>query len=397
KFAGYGFNKSHAAAYALVTYQTAWLKANYPPEFMAAMLTSVMDNTDKVQFYLDECVRLGIAILPPDVNESGQKFSVVGGNIRFGLAAVKNVGREAVSALIREREENGPYSSLGGLCCRIQPNRRMLESLIKCGALDCLGHNRSQMLAAADKALELGRKLAQDKDSPQQSLFDFGMSGAQKQQESIVMPDIPEFSFSERLAMEREMIGFYVSGHPLDAYAKLFKDKISHTMKQLAACPEGARVKVGGAVSELRKLITKRGESMATFSLEDKEGAIRCVIFPRAYQKFQDALLDDRVLLLEGTLSLKESAPKLIAEAVAPPGKLYLRLPDSRDAAMLGGVRERLLAQTGYLPVLAYYEDLKHNDIRQYQPFPGVIGVSPDERLISGLAELLDARNVVLR
>ncbi|MCL2677707.1 MAG: DNA polymerase III subunit alpha [Clostridiales bacterium] len=397
KFAGYGFNKSHSAAYALVAYQTAWLKANYAPEFMAAMLTAVMDNTDKVQYYLDECTRLGIAILPPDVNESGQKFSVAGGNIRFGLAAVKNVGREAVGTLIREREENGAYSSLGGLCCRIQPNRKMLESLIKCGALDCLGHSRAQMLAATDRALELGRKLAQDKNSPQQSLFDFGMGGSRSTQENMVMPDIPEFSFSERLAMEREMIGFYVSGHPLDAYVKLFKNKISHTVKQLADCPDEARVKVGGAVSDMRKLITKKGDSMATFSIEDKEGALRCVIFPKAYLKFQDILQDDRVLLLEGSLSLKESAPKLIAENLALPGKLYLRLPDSGDAAMLVRVRERLLAQPGYLPVLVYYEDLQHDDLRQYRPLPGVTGISPDEKLLSALSGFLGEKNVVLR
>ncbi|NLF80392.1 MAG: DNA polymerase III subunit alpha, partial [Clostridia bacterium] len=178
-FCGYGFNKSHSAAYALVTYRTAWLKANYPPEFMAAMLTSVMGESDKIPKYIENCRERGIQILPPDINESGEKFNVVGGNIRYAMAAVKNVGREAVRQIVEEREKNGRFGGMCELCERVQLNKKMLESLIKCGALDSFGHSRAALLAAMDRALDISRRLACDKDAEQLSFFDFGFDAAQ--------------------------------------------------------------------------------------------------------------------------------------------------------------------------------------------------------------------------
>lgn len=391
-FAGYGFNKSHSAAYAMLAYQTAWLKANYPPEFMAAMLTSVMDKTEKIPEYIEECRRMGIDVLPPDINESGVKFTVVGGKIRFALSAVKNVGREVIKKLVESREQDGPFRNLADLCVRVPLNRKMLESLIRCGALDNLQYNRAQMLEAADRALEQGRKLNSDKDSAQMSIFDFGLDKEDMLAPELEMADLPEFSSAELLAMEKEIIGFFVSGHPLDMYEKALGEKTSHDLTSLADLENGQKVRVGGVISTCINRLTKNGESMATFMLEDKQGLLRCVVFPRNYANCRELLFDGRVVILDGRIKDDDNRRQLLVDAAYPPLKLYLRLPSSEGHELIGQVRSSLLARPGDMSVSVYY-----NDLQQYRTLNGIIGVALDNRMIDALKVILGEENVILK
>lgn len=390
-FAGYGFNKSHSAAYAVLSYQTAWLKANYPEEFMAAMMTTVMDTVDKVPEYIEECKRMGIPVLPPDINESNVKFAVVGDKIRFAMAAVKNVGRDAVAKIVEERQANGPYRSMVDLCRRLPLNRKMLESLIKCGAFDSLGSRRSQLLAAMDEALELGRKLNADKDSNQLSLFDFGMQKNDAVQAELVLKDIPEYSSAELLAMEKESIGFYVSGHPLDSYSKYFANRVNCNCENIAQLESGTVVKIGGQISDLRQRITKGGATMATFMLTDQYGAIRCVVFPRNYTMLHDALLADHVVLVGGKLKDDDGRVQIVVDSLAAPAKLFLRLPDSQNGKQIDEVRSLLRQYPGDGEARFYF-----NDIRQYED-AGLQGVLPDPYLLESLVNCLGQENVVVK
>ncbi|MGI5892510.1 MAG: DNA polymerase III subunit alpha [Bacillota bacterium] len=391
-FAGYGFNKSHSAAYAKVAYETAWLKANYPAEFMASMLTSVMDTADKVPEYIEECRRMEIAVLPPDINESNVKFTVNEGKIRFALSAVKNVGRDAVKRIVEEREANGPFTSLTDLCYRTSLNRKMLESLIKCGALDSFGFYRSQLLQIADKALEIGRKLSLDKEDQQLSLFDFGMDETEYVVPDLEFPDIDEYPSAELLAMEQETIGFYVSGHPLDAYKMLIQNKISHQICSLADLAHGEKVRVGGMINSVRHLLTKKGEGMAILNLEDQRESVKCIAFPRAYAACRDRLFASRIVILEGKLKTDDAKAEIIVEKIESPGKLFLRLSDSKDKLLIAQIKEFLLKMPGDLEISVYYDDLK-----QYCSLPGVSGVAMDEKMIIALKGLLGEDSVILR
>lgn len=391
-FSGYGFNKSHSAAYGLVTYQTAWLKANYPKEFMAAMLTSVMDNMDKIPEYIEECQCMDIQVLPPDINESHVNFRVVQGKIRFALAGVKNVGREAVVRLVEEREEGGPFKSLEDLCCRLPLNRKAVESLIKCGCFDSLGLRRSQLLEALERALEMGRKLHADKESAQLSLFDFGMAHSEDSQPDLALKDLPEYPTAQLLAMEKEVIGFYISGHPLDSYGKYFGNKATHNSANLAEALPGDEVKIGGQISALRQLITRNGADMAVFTLEDQYGSIRCLSFPKNYPQVREFLLPGKVILAHGRVKIEEGVPELVLESVTAPFRIYLRLPDSNDKAQIDGLCEALMPHIGDGALSVYYADLK-----QYFPLPGVPGLNPDQKLLAQLGEELGQENIAIR
>ncbi|MDO4732599.1 MAG: DNA polymerase III subunit alpha, partial [Bacillota bacterium] len=296
KFGEYGFNKSHSAAYALVSYRTAWLKANYTPEFMAATMTSMMGSPEKLPKYIDHCRSLGIEVLPPDINESGEKFGVVNGKVRFAMAAVKNVGREAVREIVAERRAHGNFTSMEDLCQRMALNKKMLESLIRCGALDSLGLNRATMLASIDKELELSKRLQADKESNQLSLFDFGLDQQQK------TPDIDldiqaEFSKKELLDMEREMLGFYVTGHPFEDYKSYVQRKISHQLDALICSEDGSEVTVAGMIYGTQRRFTKKGDAMANFTLEDGASSLRCTVFPRVYEAFRNKICDGKMIV----------------------------------------------------------------------------------------------------
>jgi len=330
-FSGYGFNKSHSAAYAVISYQTAWLKANYPVEYMAALLTSIMDNADKVPKYIEECRHVGIPILPPDINESYASFTVVGDKIRFGLAAVKNVGRDAVATIIEERKKNGPILSLMDLCQRLALNRRMVESLIKSGAMDSLGAKRSQMLLVLEKALEIGKQVLADKNSLQLSLFDVGLTVGKEPE--LELPDVPEYDNMELLSMEKEMIGFFVSGHPLESYRDILKNISTHESSNINTARSDAEVKMGGIIAQLEKKITKQGSAMAIFNLEDLYGAVRCVMFPRAYEEFKANLVVGIPLLATGKVKLEDSNVSFLVDSVFPLEDVeMLDVPSNQEA-----------------------------------------------------------------
>jgi len=390
-FAGYGFNKSHSAAYGLVSYQTAWLKANYPEEFMAAMMTTVMDTADKIPEYIEECKRMGIEVLPPDINESYTKFAVVDKKIRFAMAAVKNVGRDAVEKIVEEREANGPYSSMADLCRRLPLNRKMLENLIKCGAFDSLGAPRSQLLEAMDRALEMGRKLNGDQESGQPTLFDFGMERTAAAAPELQLKNIPEYPSAELLAMEKETIGFYISGHPMDSYSRYFGKKVSGDSSSLVDMEDAQPVTIGGQITDLRIRPTKSGTLMASFFLADKAGMVRCVVFPRNYASLKSWFMEGRVLLLGGKVKVDEGRREIIVDSCAVPMKLFLRLPSSEDGILLNKVNAILQRFPGDGEVKYYF-----NDIKQYES-SGIAGITPDIKLFVELEELLGKENVVAK
>ncbi len=319
-FADYGFNKSHSAAYALVAYQTAWLKANYPQEFMAALLTSVMGANDKVGFYIEECRRMGLAVLPPDINASSAGFTVDGQAIRFGLAGVKNVGDNAIAGILAVRAEGGRFASLVDFCSRIDMrlvNKRMLESLIKCGAFDSFGWKRSQLLAALDQAAEVAACRQRDRDSGQLGLFgDDCDAGA----DDIAPPRLDELPPAELLAMEKEMTGFYVTGHPLDQYREIMKSYTAVGLLSGGEYGDGQPVRVAGLVAGAKRITTKSGDMMCFVNLEDFTGQVEVVVFPRLFDKVNRIVLPDAAVAVSGRLNVGEETVKIIAEDIVPLG-----------------------------------------------------------------------------
>ncbi|MFQ5718117.1 MAG: DNA polymerase III subunit alpha [Acidobacteriota bacterium] len=299
-FAGYGFNKSHSAAYALVAYQTAYLKAHYPVDFMAGLLTSERNNTEKVVAYMNECREMGIDVLPPDVNTSAVDFVPEGEAIRFGLSAIKNIGTAAIDHLISRRDTLGPFTSLQELAREVdsrQVNRRVFEALIKSGSLDGIFPVRARLMAALDHALEAGQRHQQDKALGQGALFGFD-AAARAPEEAL--PECAAWTDHETLAFEKETLGFYLSGHPLTEYAREVEAFGSHSSVGLRGCPPGTPVAVAGMVAAIRKRKTRKGEWMAVVTLEDLEGTCEAVVFPRVLSRHGDLLVEDAAILVSG-------------------------------------------------------------------------------------------------
>ncbi len=321
KFAGYGFNKSHAAAYAIVAYQTAYLKANYPVEFMAALLTSEMANTDKVVVHMEECRAMGIRVLPPDVNLSGFRFGVAGDSIRFGLGAIKNVGAKAIEAIIAAREANGLFPSLRDFCSRLDMqlvNRRVVESLIKAGAFDSLGRPRAELAGGLDVAFEGGQRHQREREQGQVSIFDLIGGGGEAPAPDPSETAVPEWDPDRRLLYEKEALGFYLSGHPLrrvwDQAVRLGATGIA----QLSSLPDGARVVLCGLVGGLREINTKNGNRMAFVTLEDVEATVEITVFPEAFRQSTDHLRSGIPLLVRGRVEGTSTTRKVLAEDIRP-------------------------------------------------------------------------------
>ncbi len=327
-FAGYGFNKSHSAAYALVAFQTAWLKVHHPVHFMAALLTTEKASTDKLVQYVGECRRMGIEVVPPDVNSSGLDFTVEGVRIRFGLSAIKNVGESAIRSIVGMREEQGRYGSLQRLCGAVDPrlvNKRVLEALAQSGALDSFGARRSQLVAGLDAALEQGQKAREDREAGQGSLF----GGAESTASQPKLPDVPDWDERTRLSHEKATLGFYITGHPLERYKELLRSFSTHRIAELKHAASGSEVHVGGIVANLRRRRSKKGDPWASLSIEDLDGQIDVLLFPKSYEGCQSALEDDRPLLIHGRLEVDEERRRIIAETVHPLDELQERRADA--------------------------------------------------------------------
>ncbi len=318
KFAGYGFNKSHSAAYALIAYQTAFLKAHYPAQFMTALLSCDMSNTDKVVIYINECREHDIQVLPPDINESMKDFTVIDDQIRFGLAAVKNVGDSAIDSIIEERDQDGPYSSLSDFCNRIDSRRvnsRVIESLIKSGSFDSLGHKRSQLMAVVDIAIEQAKAVQRDKASGQMSLFGVAPESSEREVNSISLPDVGEWEERKKLFFEKETVGFYITGHPLDDSIDEIRTVTDCNIKDLHECGEGQVVRIGGLFRSHRILKSRNGV-MAFAVLEDLLDAVEIVIFPETYSACSSLLESTEPIIIQGSIQKDERGVKIIGESV---------------------------------------------------------------------------------
>ena len=316
-FADYGFNKSHSAAYALLAWQTAYLKAHYPVEFMAGVLTSIMDKTDKIPVYIQLCRQMGIKILPPDINSSAASFGIEDGAIRFGLAAVRNVGENAIMSMERVRAEGGKFRSLVDFCARVDMrtiNKRAIESLIKCGAFDSIGVERNQLLAALDAAIQDAARRQRDLLSGQIGLF--GDDTMEEVQQIRISDDVPPSTARERLTWEKEATGFYITGHPLDDCSDTLSSLLSIGEIRSAVRKDRQLVRVGGILTSTKRFTTKKGDTMLFAELEDFSGTIEVTVFPRVFYAHVSDLEPDAIIVVEGRVDMTGEEPKLLADEI---------------------------------------------------------------------------------
>jgi DNA polymerase-3 subunit alpha len=323
-FSDYAFNKAHSAAYGLVSYWTAYLKANHPAEYMAAVLTSVRDDKDKSALYLNECRRLGIKILPPDVNESAANFTPVGADIRFGLTAIRNVGANVVDAIVTHRETKGRYASFEDFLRKVPAvvcNKRTIESLIKAGAFDELGHTRRGLAAVHEAAVDAVISDKRQEAMGQDSLFGgLGDSGPTLS----VVPPVPQGEWDKQtlLSSEREMLGLYVSDHPLFGVEHILSRASDTSIAALTADdgrPDGAVVTIAGMISSLQRKLTKNGKQWAITTVEDLGGAIEVLFFPQTYETVQHALAEDLVVIVKGRVNRRDDVPTIYAQEMSLP------------------------------------------------------------------------------
>ncbi len=411
-FASYAFNKSHAAAYAFVAYDTAYLKCHYRRQFMAALLTSVLGNTDKIIEYTTECQRLSIRVLPPDINTSGLGFTVEGPDMRFGLLALKNVGRGLIEAVIARRAER-PFTSLYDFCKRLygttELNRRAVESFVKAGAFDTLEPNRRKLVTGLESMLKSVESESRRNLEGQLSLF--GALEDDGPTDEFVLPDVTEYTPQERLQFEKEISGLYLSGHPLDAYRPMIAQVASHTVSQITGEDghklDGQMVTLVSIIVKFRYLTTKSDATMAFLTVEDLSGSMEVVVFPKVLRTCMEAVSENGVVVIKGRVSVKEDeAPKLLAEQIVGahayrPGEidraaekkqtLYLKLPDMQGQ-QFEQVKNLLGIFEGATPVTLYLTE-KGQAVRA----PRSLWVGPTDLLLSELENLLGKGCVVLK
>jgi len=360
-FAGYGFNKSHTVAYAVLSYRTAWLKTHYPVEFMTAVISSFMDSTDKVVYFVDLCREMGIKVLPPDINESGAYFTVQGDSIRFGLAAVKNVGVGAIEELLRVRAEGGPFKSLWDLCLRADHrhlNKKLMEGLIQAGALDGFGLKRSQLMTVYEATVKAAAAKKEVDEMGQMSLFEMAGGESTKTLYEPTVPSLPEYPQRDLLRMEKESLGFYLSGHPLEDYTHIYKENRLKKCLDLAVGDEGPklfdgdRVELLGMVTGVQKKATRKGDLMAFVTMEDLSGSVEVIVFPELYQRYRHLFIPDRILLWKGSVSYKDETGKLILNAVTEvKEKVPALLLCMKDTEKAEALMELLVKYPGKSPV----------------------------------------------
>ena len=406
-FAHYAFNKSHAASYAVVAYQTAWLRCYYPVEFMAALLTSFLTNTKKITEYINTCRGMGIEILPPDINEGEGNFSVSDGRIRYGMAAIKSLGKGVIDAMVAEREANGRYKDLKDFISRLssrEVNKRTLEGLIKAGALDSLGHTRKQLMLVYSQVLDEVSREKKEHASGQMSLFDFFTEEEKKEYETSY-PDVGEFPRDEKLAYEKEVLGIYISGHPLDRYTDSMKKQITarttdfepdeetgHTMAE-----DGRNYIIGGLVTNITNKLTKKGDNMAFVTLEDLYGSLEIIAFPRVYQSCRDNLVTDKALYVSGRASVSEESGKLIADRIIPMDEvekeIWICVKDLEDFRQKKDELYSVIrAHPGKESLVVYLKDC-----RSYKPLPSYQSVRADAAGMAALEACFGQKNIVVR
>ncbi|WP_353894097.1 DNA polymerase III subunit alpha [Proteinivorax hydrogeniformans] len=416
KFADYGFNKAHAAAYAVLAYQTSYLKANYPTEFLAAMLTGAMASSEKVALYIHDCKELGVEVLPPDINESLKNFTVVDDKkIRFGMLAIKNVGGAVIDNIIYEREQNGTFQSMEDFCSRITNcNRRVLESLIKAGAFDSINDNRAQLLASIDVLVTFSQMIKSQKESGQMSMFE--LMDDFSNNESLSLEEVPPFSSKDKLQLEKEALGMYISGHPLDEHKKIYTLGVKNTL-ELQDMKDNSTVLVAGVISNVKKIMTKNNKPMAFVSLEDVFTEVEVIVFNDSYEKNQAQLESDQPIVVEGKLSFKEEeGAKILCQKIwnmdeylnltsnkvnkqknfvaktkekKQQEKVYIRL-SKMDKQTFEMVNRLLDVSPGDHPVIYYIETEKKTIQSKYN-------VSIDDNIIDGLREFLGKENVKVK
>ena len=398
-FSGYGFNKSHSAAYAMISYRTAYLKANFPIEFMTALLTSERGNTDKIVEYVHEAEHMGLKIMPPDINESDALFKIADPEtIRFGLLAVKNVGAGSAESIVGARLAAGSFKSLEDFCQRIDlrlVNRKVLESLIKCGALDTFSMPRAQMVANLDKLLEISARRQKEQSKGQLSFFDQAAAGDGFQKSAANnFTQIKEWPEPQVLAFEKEMLGFYVSGHPLARYAQQLKRFASTSIAKLPQHADGEEIKIVGMISKIKNTLTRaKQEKMAILKLEDLEGVVELLVFPAAYQKVYRYIQPNTVVLVRGRLNLREDTPKVIVNDLLPIEDVYklitalnINLSGAREN-LFTSLKDLLAASRGNVPIYLHLDTSAKSRVQL------VVGegfyVAPSEKLIEDIEGLL--------
>ncbi len=407
-FAKYAFNKSHAACYAIVTYQTAWLKYYYPTEFMAALLTSVIDFPAKVAGYILACREMHIRLLPPDINEGIAGFSVSGGAIRYSLTAIKGVGEPVIRAVVKEREQNGKYRDLQDFITRTMPyqvNKRVVESLIKAGAFDCFGVTRKQMMTVYIRMMEEQADAAKNNMAGQLSLFDIAPEEA-RQEFRIQYPDVGEYDKQMKLSFEKEVLGIYVSGHPLEDYEGLWKahttavasDFMLDEETESSKVSDNQDVTIGGMITETKIKYTKNNRVMAFVTLEDLTGSVEVITFPKTYESYSDLLGEDSKVFIQGRVSQEEAKDsKLIARTVVPfdamPRELWIRFGTKEE--YLQGEKDlmKLVDENGGRDqVVIYIQNPK-----AMKRLPAGQGIRVEEKVIAAMKERFGAENVTVR
>jgi DNA polymerase-3 subunit alpha len=409
KFAEYAFNKSHSAVYAVVSYQTAYMKYYYPVEYMAALITCSLDNPVKTAYYINSAKEMGIEVLPPDINEGMNDFTVKDGKLIYSLHAIKNVGSQVIDRIVEEREENGKYESISDFIRRIgakEVNKRAVENFIKAGAFDSLGGNRKQFIQVYETIMDDVAAENKKLNSNQMTIFDIIPTDERKAME-IKLPNVAEFSKNEILSMEKEVLGVYISGHPLDDVKDVWKKNVTATTAdfeyleelQGSRLPDKKRVTIGGIVTNLNVRLTRRKETMAIFELEDLVGRVEIMVFPQAYERLREYLIEDNPVFVTGRVTTEEDVnSKLIAEEITSftevPKTLWLKFDDMGKYNELWGKINNILNEHRGIDDVNI-RIIKENKLKTLTRRE--LGVNADEKLIERLEEILGVGSVVVR